>query len=516
MSDVDVVTRTKPIIGTPRSGARSGAIGLAGAAVNGACGFALTTVIVRGLGAGGSGALFSAIALISILGAVCCLGADTALIWALPRRREGQGSAVALLPAALLPTVAVAVLVAVAGAIGADAIAGVLFDGGGADGVLLIRLAFLGVPVVVASTVLLAAVRATRPVGAYVGVQFVGVPVARPVLIGGAVLLGCGAGSACAAAAGGAPVITLVGWLLPVVVAAVVAAVLLVRPLRPAPGTRWFPGAADWRTLWVFALPRAVSVAIDAGSMWIGVLLTAALAGAAQAGVFAAVGRYALAGLLVMQGLRVAVAPRLSRLLGTGRHADAAAVYRRAAMATVLLSWPAYLLLAAFAPAFLQLFGSSFRAGAAPLAVLAVAMLVNVGVGLVQTLLLMSGNSRQHLYAAAGGLALTVLVSLVLVPRHGALGAAIAWSLGIVAENVAAAVLARRVIGQPLLTANLVQVMISAATATGAAATVGVLVAGRDLPGLAVALGVLAAGCGVLLADARVRVVVRVALRAVR
>ena len=73
-----------------------------------------------------------------------------------------------------------------------------------------------------------------------------------------------------------------------------------------------------------------------------------------------------------------------------------------------MLSWPAYLLLAVFAPGFLLLFGDGFADGAAPMAVLAVAMLVNVGVGLVQTLLLMSGNSRRHLFATVGGLALNV------------------------------------------------------------------------------------------------------------
>ncbi|HET9516221.1 MAG TPA: polysaccharide biosynthesis C-terminal domain-containing protein, partial [Actinoplanes sp.] len=229
-------------------------------------------------------------------------------------------------------------------------------------------------------------------------------------------------------------------------------------------------------------------------------LLTAALAGQREAGVFAAVGRYALAGLLVMQGLRVAVAPQLSRLLGQNRRAAAAAVYRRTTLWIVLLSWPAFLLLAAFAPAFLQLFGPQFAAGATPMAVLAAAMAVNVGVGLVQTVLLMSGNSRGHLRATVLGLTLNVTAGFLLIPRHGALGAAVAWSMGIVAENVIAAVLARRALGQPLFTRGPVLAAAAVAGGTGTAAAVAVLVAGRGLPGLGVALGLLgvtaAAACG--------------------
>ncbi len=480
-----------------RRSTRSGAIGLIGAAVNGAFGFVLTAVIVRTFGAAGSGALFSVIGLVTIAGAVCCLGADTALLWAVPRRRTGrEGDAARLLTVALVPTTAAAVLVAVAGYLAADPVAEVLLDGGDPAGPALIRVAFVGVPVIVAATVLLAAVRATREVGAYVAVQFLFVPMARPLLVGGAVLLG------------GGVVAGLAGWLLPMVVAGVVALVLIAGPLGLTRGARLRPTAADRRTLWGFALPRAASVAIDASSMWVGVLLTGALAGQVQAGVFAAVGRYVLAGLLVMQGLRVAIAPQLSRLLAADRRAAAAAVYRRTTVWIVALSWPAYLLLAAFAPAFLQLFGPQFAAGATPMAVLAAAMLINVGVGLVQTVLLMSGNSRGHLLATALGLALNVTACVVLIPRHGALGAAIAWSVGIVAENLLAAALARRALAEPLVSGDLIRAAAAVSSAAGAACLVGVLVAGRGLPGLATTLGVLLVGALALLSNGRVRTAV--------
>lgn len=451
-------------------------IGLAGAAVNGAFGFVLTTVIVRTFGADGSGALFTVIGLVSILGAVCCLGADTGLMWAIPRAPDRAGR---LIPVAVLPPLGLALLAGAAGFAAAGPIGRALLDSPEATG--LVRLAFAGVPVIVAATILLAGVRATRPVGAYVGVQFLLVPIARPVLmiaLGGGLLLG------------------FTAWLVPLAVALLIALVLGPRPVRePEP----------WRPFWAFALPRAASVAIDASSMWVGVLLTGALAGQADAGVFAAVGRYVMAGLLIMQGLRVAVAPQLSRLLGAGRRDEAVQVYRRTTLGIVVLSWPAYLLLGIFAPAFLALFGPQFAAGAAPMAVLAAAMLVNVGVGLVQTVLLMSGNSRGHLAATVSGLTLNVVAGIVLIPAHGALGAAVAWSLGIVAENVIAAVLARRALGAPLFGRTLVLVLGAVVAATAVASAAGLLIAGRGIAGLAVALGVLLVLGSLALLEGRVR-----------
>ncbi|MCW3843017.1 lipopolysaccharide biosynthesis protein [Micromonospora yasonensis] len=464
-----------------RRSTRSGIVGLAGAAVNGLLGFVLTVVIVRGFGPAGSGAMFTAIGVVAIMGVLCCAGADTALVWALPRRTPGRhGDAARLLPVALAPTLLFTVAVAAAGVALAGALAPVLFDPGPTDGRVLLRLAFAGLPVVVAMTVLLAAVRAVRPVAALVAVQYVLVPAARPALVAAALAAGAGVS------------VAFVGWLSPVALAVLACLALLVRPLGLTAVATLRPVRADWRTFWGFALPRAASATIDASSMWLTVLLTAALADQAEAGVIGAVGRYALAGLLVMQGLRVSVAPQLSRLLGQGRAAEAAAVYRRITAVIIALSWPGYLLLAVFAPGFLRLFGAEFTAGSAAMAVLAGAMLVNSGTGIVQTLLLMSGSSGRHLLAAATGLLLNVALALVLIPPHGALGAAVSWAAGIVAENVIATVAACRVVGEPLVTRTVLRAAAVAAAATAALACVGAAVAGRGVAGLFLTVGVAA------------------------
>jgi O-antigen/teichoic acid export membrane protein len=132
-------------------------------------------------------------------------------------------------------------------------------------------------------------------------------------------------------------------------------------------------------------------------------------------------------------------------------------------------------------------------------------MLVNVGVGLVQTLLLMSGNSRRHLIATVAGLALNVAGCLVLIRPFGALGAAIAWSLGIVCENLLAAHFARRALGEPLLSRRLLTSCAATVAVTGVAAVAGVGAAGRGIPGLVVSVGLLFAGCCAALGSERVR-----------
>ncbi|MEV6371118.1 lipopolysaccharide biosynthesis protein [Micromonospora musae] len=477
-----------------RRSARSGAAGLIGAATSGLFGFVLAVVITRGYGTVGSGAFFAAIGVVTVATAVCTLGAETGLMWALPRRRAGtRGDAARVLPVALIPPLVVALVVAVVGVVGAGALAPRLLGGSGAEGTPLLALAFAAVPVVVGTTLLLAALRCVRPIRAYVGVQFLLLPVARPVLVGAAAL------------AGGGLVVGVGGWLVPAAIALLVCLALVAGPLGVGRGATLRPQRADWTWFWGFALPRAASAAIDAGSMWVGVLLTSVLAGQADAGVFGAVGRYILAGQLAMQGLRVAVSPQLSRLLGRGERAAAAAVHRRLTTWALVLSWPVYLLLAVFGPAFLQLFGPEFAAGAPAMTVLALAMLINTGVGNVQSLLLMGGRSGLHLSAALAGLLVTVSLGLWLIPAHGATGAALAWAAGIATENLAAAGFARAVVGRRLVDAGLLRAAVGTLAGVGAAALVGVLAAGRGIPGLAVALAVLVAGCVGMLTMPRVR-----------
>jgi O-antigen/teichoic acid export membrane protein len=480
-------------------GARSSLVGLAGAAVSGLFGFVLAVVLARGFGPAGSGAIFAAIGLLTVTAAICCLGADTGLVWALPRRLSGRtavGAPGGLLTVALVPPMIISIFVAGAGWPAAGPLAEFFLPAAGPVGARLILVALIAVPVTVAMTILLSAVRAARPITSYATVQFVLLPVGRPILVGAVAL------------ASGGVVAATAGWALPAV-AAVVACLLLIRrplglidfgALRPAPGA--------WRPFWSFALPRAVSAAIDSGSMWVGVLLTAALASQADAGVFGGVGRYVLAGQLAMQGLRVAIAPQLSQLLGAGRDRDAAAVHRQATVWSILLCWPVYLLLAIFAPAFLALFGGGFVAGAGAMAILAGAMLVNVGLGTVQTVLLMSGRSRAHLVATAAGLACTVGFGLWWIPAGGLIGAAGAWAAGIVVENVVAAVAARAVIGPAVLSREALAAAGIVTAVVGSAGAGAVALGGRGLTGLLLAVALLVCTLGAALTRRRLRTLI--------
>ena len=125
------------------------------------------------------------------------------------------------------------------------------------------------------------------------------------------------------------------------------------------------------------------------------------------------------------------------------------------------------------------------------MAVLALAMVVNIGVGNVQSLLLMAGRSGLHLLATLADVMvnLTLGVAADSVARRGGRGGCLGHG-NRRGERVRRA-RRRRVVGHPLLTRRMARVAGVVGGAVGAASALAAIIAGRSVAGLAVALGTL-------------------------
>jgi O-antigen/teichoic acid export membrane protein len=88
------------------------------------------------------------------------------------------------------------------------------------------------------------------------------------------------------------------------------------------------------------------------------------------------------------------------------------------------------------APALLSLFGDRYQQASTALVILGASMLVATGIGPIDMVLLMAGKSRWNLVNTIIALALNVGLNLVLIPRWGIAGAATAWSISILANNL--------------------------------------------------------------------------------
>jgi O-antigen/teichoic acid export membrane protein len=299
-----------------------------------------------------------------------------------------------------------------------------------------VRVLALVLPVASLATVLLAATRGFGSMAAYVGVQNIGLPLGRVVLVAGAVAAGLG------------PVGIGLAWSLPLLAALLVGAAVcrhLYRRDPPAAG----PGRSDRELageVWRFAGPRALAAVFGVTITWFDVLLVGALASTREAAVYAAVSRLAVVGTYALQAMGMAVAPQFSELVTLREHDRLQHIYQLATWWMMAIAWPLYIVMLLFPTAVARLFGDSYGSGATALAILAAAGLFNLATGNVTVLLLMAGNSRLNMLNAAGALVLNIVLNLLLIPRFGMSGAAVAWAASIVATNVAALVQVRRIL----------------------------------------------------------------------
>ncbi|GGO80114.1 oligosaccharide flippase family protein [Wenjunlia tyrosinilytica] len=414
---------------------RGGWLGFAGSGVNAVFGFALVAVVTHAVGARGAGAVFTGVAVFTILSNAFKLGADTGLVRFVSRDLETTGGSriPALLRTAVVPGL-VASTAAAAVLLFSPALATELLpDLGRGEAVAVMRLFALFLPVTTVSLVLLGATRGYGTVLPFVGVEQIGKPVLRVLIALPVALLAPGVLALSAA------------WLVPSLAGAVAAWLALRRSRAEHTAPR--DPTSQAREFWTFAGPRAVSSVFDITAVWVGVILLSLLGTATEAGIYTAIGRLVTAGTLLQLAIRLAVAPQISRLLAGGNEAQAHHLHRLSTRWIVLFSWPLFVLLAAFPGTVLSVFGPGFDDGSAALAVLCAACAVNVGVGNAQTVILMAGRSSWNLAVAGAAFVVQLGSGVLLVPRYGVLGAAVSWGLAIVVDNVSSALLVRHRLG---------------------------------------------------------------------
>lgn len=411
--------------------ARGGSFAVLGTGAGSILGFVLTLVVTRGLSTTSAGQFFSATAIFIVLQTFLSFGVGAGLVRFVPRFRalDRENDVPALLVIAFAPVVALGLLGSIGLWFAAPELAAHVGHDNSAAALSSFRvLALLFLP----GTLEVAAVECTRAFGSvrnYVLVQQLAVPAMRPLLVGGAIAIG-------------APLwILVLAWMIPLVLALGLAAMIVGQCLKRSYGHRW---AWPQRTCsvrgiageyWAFTGARGLSSVMEILLNWLDVLLVATLVSASQAAIYAAASRFITSGTLVLQALRLAIAGEVSAALARKDTNRVSQMYHVASQWVVLSSWPLYLVMAVFAPTVLSIFGHSYPAGAHALTVLCLAMLVNLAAGNVGTVLLMGGKSTWVLADKASSLAINVAANFALVPHFGITGAAVAWAVTIVLDS---------------------------------------------------------------------------------
>lgn len=194
------------------------------------------------------------------------------------------------------------------------------------------------------------------------------------------------------------------------------------------------------------ALPLLLLSGATALQPQIGTIMTGALGDTGEAGVYNVAQRVALLAVFFHSAAAYPLMPMTSRLYAEGDVRRIEAVLARAARVVALASLPLVLGLLVLSRPVLGLFGSGFGDGATALDILLVGMFVRLLTGFPGLALVMTRHERALTLTALAGTVLTVALSLALVPRWGAEGAAFALVAGMGAADLALVVLASRLL----------------------------------------------------------------------
>jgi O-antigen/teichoic acid export membrane protein len=394
-------------------------------------GFILTLIVTRGLGAEGAGIFFVAIAVFGICATVLTLGADVGAVRMIARHLAlGEPAAVrttvfaAMVPVAVLSVVAAVVLFMLAPTLGP-----LLARGSSSEEIVsVLRAVVVFLPIATVSAVTLAATRGFGTITPYVVAEQLGIPLLRPLAVGIAIAI-----------SGTAMWVAGLAWAAPILIAFVYVIFELRRLVDPLPAKGSVAGPSEraiWGDFWRFSSARGGASVFLVLVRWLDVILVASIASVRDAGIYAAVSRLVLVGDVPQRAIIRVMGPRFSTLLAMDERRRAQTLYSTSTTWLIGLSCPLYLVFAVFAPTVVLVFGPEFGDGALPLAILSVAMLVNMATGPATTILLMAGKSSWNLGNSIGSLAINVALNVALIPAFGITGAAIAWSASVLFQNL--------------------------------------------------------------------------------
>ena len=417
-----------------RTVARGGVLNFGALIGNAIAGAVLVLVVTRsGLSAHDVGVFFEAVAFFNIAVSIALWGADVGLVRSIPRLRvlDRYRDVRRTIGVATAAVFVAGVLLAVLVQVFAEPVARVFTrEGDPAALARSLRIVSLFLPI---AGVYMACVAATRGFGTmrvFALVDKLGLAIAQPVFVGLALALGLGVSA------------VVLAWIGPTLLAAAVAVVLLARMVARlesragAVAQDAVPERRLFVEFWRFAAPRGLAGVFAVTVLWFHTLLLGALRSPEEAGVYSAATRYLMLGQFASLAIVQVVAPKLSELLSAHRRDRAREVYRTGTAWAMTVAWPVFWTMIVFAPVLLSVFGPGYEGAQQALVILGASMLVASGTGPVDTVLLMGGKSSLNLLNTVVAVVCNVTLNLLLIPRLGMTGAAIAWGVSLLANNL--------------------------------------------------------------------------------
>lgn len=194
-------------------------------------------------------------------------------------------------------------------------------------------------------------------------------------------------------------------------------------------------------------LPLLTVVIFNQVLFWIAQVLLGVYFGSAEVAIFNAAQRTALLTSFILMAVNIVVAPRFAAQYRSGDFIEIRKLAITAARISAFAAIPPLVIVMFASEEIMSLFGDGFRIGYRALQILTIGEFINAATGSVGILLTMTGHERDLRNNVMVAAAVSVALSLALIPSLGLLGGAIATAVAGVVQNFLGVFQVRRRLG---------------------------------------------------------------------
>lgn len=191
----------------------------------------------------------------------------------------------------------------------------------------------------------------------------------------------------------------------------------------------------DTREIYNFALPFWVSDLINTFRGHFQTILLGSLTTVTSAGIFAVVNKVNLLGHMSYRSIQTSSQPIIAELQSNGEWEQVGRLYKTISRWALTLNIPLILIMMLFPKQLLGMFGSSFTEGSSALMILALAELAIVITGMSGPIIDMTGHNKLKMVNSVTQVIISLGMNILLIPRWGLLGAALAALISIAFIN---------------------------------------------------------------------------------
>ena len=199
----------------------------------------------------------------------------------------------------------------------------------------------------------------------------------------------------------------------------------------------WRAGRRNVKEMFLFSMPIYGSTLINLFGENVQTLLLGALNAVMSVGIFSAAVKVNLVGNIFCHAINMAAQPIVSELYSKKEHGQLGHLYQNMTKWTFTFGLPVFFIAALFSKPILSVFGDDFAAGSVGLVIMSFGSLVGAGTGINSVIIMMTGNTWLNTANTILAMIFSTILSFLLIPRFGVVGAAIAMAgAGVVISTV--------------------------------------------------------------------------------